>query len=45
MMKTRHDNDVTDHIGVMYFKNNTKLSWSTGSGAFYDENQIRQLRD
>ena len=26
MMKTRQDNDVTNHIGVVYAKNDTKLS-------------------
>ena len=24
--KNRHDNDMTDHIGVVYVENNTKLS-------------------
>ena len=28
VMKTKHDNDVTEHRGVMYVKNDTKLSWS-----------------
>ena len=44
-MKTKQDNDVTESIGVIYVKNNIELSWPTGSGADYDENQIRQLHD
>ena len=38
-MKTRQDNDVTDHRGVFYFEN-IELSWSIRPGAVYDENQI-----
>ena len=45
MMKTRHDNDLTDHTGAVYIENNTKLSWSIESSVVCDENQIGQLRD
>ena len=38
MMKTREDNDVIDHIGVVYIKNDTKLLWPIRLGANYDEN-------
>ena len=40
-MKTRQDNDVTDHRGVFYFENDIELSWSIRPGAVYDKNQIR----
>ena len=45
MMKTRHDNDVTDCTGAMYAKNDTKLLWSIESGVICNENQIGKLRD
>ena len=38
MMKTRHDNEMTDHIGAIYAKNETKLSWSIRLGVICDEN-------
>ena len=44
-MKTRQDNNLTDHIGTVYVENETDLQWSIGSGAICDKNQIRQLRD
>ena len=44
-MKTRQDNDMTDHTGVVYAENNNELSSSIKSGADCDENQIRQLCD
>ena len=44
-MNTKEDNDVIDHIGIVYIKNNTKLSWPIGSGGNYDENQIGQWHD
>ena len=37
-MNTKEDNDVIDHIGVVYVKNDTKLSWSIKSGGDCDEN-------
>ena len=45
VMKTRHDNDVTESIGVAYMENDTELSWSIRSGADYNKNQIGQLHD
>ena len=36
-MKTRHDNDMTDHIGVVKIENEIELSWLIGLGA-YGEN-------
>ena len=41
MMKTKQDNDVTDHIGVVYAENETKLSWLIGSGVICEEDQTR----
>lgn len=40
MMKTRHDNNVTDRNGIVYAENDIELSWPIGSGADYDENQV-----
>ena len=45
MMKTRHDNDVTDHAGAFYRKNEIELSWTIGSSVIYDEHRIGQWRD
>ena len=44
-MKIRQDNDVIDHIGAVYVKNETELSWLIESGAVCDKNQIGQQRD
>ena len=38
VMKTRQDNDVTNHAGVLYIENNTKLLWPIGPGVVCDEN-------
>lgn len=38
MMKTNQDNDVTDHIGVVYVENNTKLPWPIEPDASYFQN-------
>ena len=38
MMKTRHDNNVTNHIGAVNTENETELSWLIRSGAIYDKN-------
>ena len=38
MKKTRHDNDVTDRIGVVYVESDTELLWLIRPGADYDEN-------
>lgn len=45
LQKNREHNDMTDHIGVTYVKNETKLSWPIGIGAKCDENHIGQQRD
>ena len=37
-MKTRQDNNVTDHIGVVYVENETKLPCLIGLGTINDEN-------
>lgn len=44
-MKTRHDNEVTDHEDVDYFENETELLCLIGLGVISDKNQIRQQRD
>ena len=38
-MKIRKDNDVTDHISVVYVKNDIELLWPIGSSTVCDENQ------
>ena len=38
MMKTKQDNDVTDHTDVVYVKNDNEPSWLIKSGVVYDEN-------
>ena len=42
MTKTKQDNNVTDHIGLVYTKNNTELLGPIGPGTVYDENNTRQ---
>ena len=44
-MKTTQDNDLIDRACVVYAENNTKLLWSIGPSAIYDENQTRKLCD
>ena len=39
-MKTKHDNDVIDLIGVVYAKKQYWLSWPIKSAIVCDENQI-----
>ena len=36
MTKSRQDNNVTDHTGALYAKNETELSWPIRQGAVYD---------
>ena len=36
MMKTRHNNDIIDCIGVVYAENKIDLSWTIRLGAIYD---------
>ena len=45
VLKTRQDNDMTDHIGAVYAKNDNELLWHVGLGDNYDEKQTRQLWD
>ena len=44
-MKTKQDNDMTNHISAVYVENDTELSWPIGLGAVCEENQIGQQRD
>ena len=44
-MKTRPDNNVTDHIGAVYGVNKIELSWLMGLSAICDEYQVAQWRD
>ena len=37
MTKTRWDNNVIDHIGAIYAKNDTELSWHIELGVDYEE--------
>ena len=37
-MKTKQENDVIDHIGVVYAKNETGLSLLSEPSVIYDEN-------
>ena len=44
-MNTKYDNDMTDHISLVYAKIETELTGPIWPGAIYDKNQIRQRRD
>ena len=37
-MKTKKDNDMTNGIGLVYTKNDTKLLWPIRSSVVYYEN-------
>ena len=37
-MKTRQNNNVTDHTGTIYVENKTELAWLIELGAIYHEN-------
>lgn len=37
-MKTRQDNDVIDHNGVVYANNKIDLSWLIRPNVVYDKN-------
>ena len=37
MIKTGHENDMTDHIGVLYIEKKTELSWTIEWGAVCNE--------
>ena len=36
---TKEDNDVINHIGVVYVENDIEISWLIELGGNYDENQ------
>ena len=40
--KTRQDNDMSDHIGVVYVEIKIELPRLIEQDAFYHENEIRQ---
>ena len=44
-MKTRQDNNATNHTSVVYVENKTKLSWPIRSSTDFDKNHIGQLYD
>ena len=39
MMKTKQDNDMIDHIGLVYIKNNIELSGLIILGTVYEESK------
>ena len=45
MTKTKQDNDVIDHIGLVYTKKNIELSRPIWPAVVYEENQTRQWCD
>ena len=45
MMKTKQDNNVIDHIGEFYGKNDTELSWPIGPSAVSDKYKREQWHD
>ena len=36
MMKTKQENDLTNHTGIAYAENDNELSWLIGLGADVD---------
>ena len=40
-MKTKQDNDMTDHIVVVYIENDIELSWPIRFGAICVKDQTR----
>ena len=45
MMKTRHDNDVIDHIGAIYTEIGTELWWSIIQDVVNHEKETGQRCD
>ena len=45
IMKSREDNDVTNCIGLLYFKNKTELLWPIQWDTVYEEDHTGQQRD
>ena len=44
-MKSRQDNDITDHTSVVYAKIGIELSWSSGQDVVFDKDASGQQRD
>ena len=44
-MKTRQDNNMTYHTGMVYIENDTELLWLIRPGVGCDEDQTRQQRE
>lgn len=44
-MKTKHDNNVIDYIGLVYDETETELLEPIRSSTVCDKNHIRQRRD
>ena len=45
VMKTKQNNDMTDHTDAVYIKNEIELPWLIVPGLVYDEYQIGQRYD
>ena len=45
MIKTKQDNNITDHIGMVYADTETELSVPIWPTMIYDENHTEQQRD
>lgn len=45
MSKTKQENDMADHIGLVYVEIETQLSIPMWLGAIYDENQTGKRLD
>ena len=45
MMKMRQDNNMTDHEGPLYTKNETELLWLIQQEMVYDKDQTIQQCD
>lgn len=44
-MKTKQENDMIDHLSLVYAKTKIEMSGSIWLGVVYDENQTEQRRD
>ena len=40
MIKTKQDNDMSNHTSAIYTEKETELSWPIGPSAVCDENQL-----
>ena len=45
LMKTKQDNNMRDHIDVIYYKKETELLWPIGSSTICDKNRTAQRCD